>query len=206
MPVAIPVAIPAVGDVPPVAAARLAHRHPSRLSAPISRRQGLSSSHLEAEGLSMSSRTLSYPVLEPDCRCWPCCTRSSCSPCPRPCCPPCPGSCLCAQCLCLSSANVSCKRCAMGKETRAPYRVGCCSRSRCIQDARSVSTQLFTERRPGAGGEQDTRVGSGETHSLLACLLRNGTAPPTVTPSRDAPARAINTSTEYSLRRRLDGM
>ena len=42
-------------------------------------------------------------------------------------------------------------------------------------------------------------MGSGETHSLLACLLRNGTAPPTVTPSRDAPARAINTSTEYSL-------
>ena len=43
--------------------------------------------------------------------------------------------------------------------------------------------------------------------SLLASSLGNGErSPPTVTPSRDAPARAIYTSTEYSLMRRLDGI
>ena len=41
--------------------------------------------------------------------------------------------------------------------------------------------------------------------ALLACLLGNvDRSPPTVTPSRDAPARAVYASTEYSLMRRLD--
>ena len=40
----------------------------------------------------------------------------------------------------------------------------------------------------------------------LTTFSQRDRSPPTVTPSRDAPARAINTSTEYSLRRRLDGM
>ena len=49
---------------------------------------------------------------------------------------------------------------------------------------------------------------SGSFTRSIACLLawKRDRSPPTVSPSWDAPARAIYTSTEYSLRRRLDRM
>ena len=78
----------------------------------------------------------------------------------------------------------------------------------------SLDARTFQERRSDVSGRSTGAwkvMYNVEDQTVLNQLYstvfeQRDRSPPTVTPSRDAPARAIYTSTEYSLMRSLDGM
>ena len=90
----------------------------------------------------------------------------------------------------------------------------CAVRSSMLVHSGRESAQLAQTRGAVrfASAIRDSLIFSAQYNSPMAfaitCLLawKRDRSPPTVTPSRDAPARAIYASTEYSLMRRLDGM